>query len=258
MSLTQASRLSDSPMDSPVAASDAPEARGSSANDAPPKSHGPLCLADKQNRLAALREQASSCVRCQLSRSRKNVVFGEGYAGAPLVLVGEGPGETEDATGRPFVGRAGKLLDEALLENGLTRKHVYICNIVKCRAADLVDGRWRNRPPQQEEIGACTDWLDQQLKVLSPLVIVCLGSPSANALIHKGFKITQERGQWHESCRYAPWALAALHPAFILRQHGAPFEAARQSLVQDLGTAKRKVIEARRAVRAGAAQTALF
>jgi uracil-DNA glycosylase len=93
--------------------------------------------AEREALMAQVREPALACTRCPLSETRTHVVFGEGNVAAPLVFVGEGPGENEDATGRPFVGRAGKLLDEVLRENGMTRQHVYICNVVKCRAANL-------------------------------------------------------------------------------------------------------------------------
>jgi uracil-DNA glycosylase family 4 len=199
--------------------------------------------------MAALREQALICTRCELSQTRTHVVFGEGNVHTPLVFVGEGPGETEDATGRPFVGRAGKLLDEALAENGMQRRHVYICNVIKCRAALLEDGRLKNRPPRVEEAAACRGWLEAQLRAIQPLVIVCLGSPAANALIHSNFSITRERGQWFRTSPYAPWIMAALHPAYILRQHGADFDGARVSLIHDIGAARLKVVELRKAAR---------
>ncbi len=196
--------------------------------------------------LARIADEASVCTRCDLSATRTKVVFGEGNPEAPLVFVGEGPGQQEDATGRPFVGRAGALLDECLRECGMTRKHVYICNIVKCRASFVEAGRVQNRAPRPEEIEACSDWLDRQLTAIKPLVIVCLGSPSANTLIHKGFRIMQERGQWFTTSRYARYIMAALHPAFILRQEGPAYEANRRTLIEDIESARRKVIEARK------------
>ncbi|MFQ3609921.1 MAG: uracil-DNA glycosylase, partial [Fimbriimonadales bacterium] len=160
--------------------------------------------------LAEVAERAGVCTACRLSQTRTNVVFGEGNPRSPLVIVGEGPGEQEDATGRPFVGRAGALLDKALREAGMARRHVYICNVLKCRACLIENGRVRNRPPTQEEIQACLPWLDAQLTLIRPLVIVCLGAPSASTIIHKNFKMTQERGQWFSS-RWAPAVIAALH-----------------------------------------------
>ncbi|MER3403188.1 MAG: uracil-DNA glycosylase [Chloroflexota bacterium] len=195
--------------------------------------------------LEAIARKASQCTACRLAQTRTHVVFGEGNPRSPLVLVGEGPGEQEDATGRPFVGRAGQLLDKALHDAGMKRKHVYICNIVKCRASEVVGGRIRNRAPQLDEIQACRIWLDAQLTLIRPLVIVCLGAPSASTIIHKNFKILQERGQWFPS-PWSPAAIATLHPAYILRQAGASFEQAYQLLVQDLTAARQKVIELRR------------
>jgi uracil-DNA glycosylase len=200
-----------------------------------------------------VRASALGCTRCELSRTRTNVVFGEGNPGAPLVFVGEGPGENEDATGRPFVGRAGKLLDEVLLRNGMTRNHVYICNVLKCRAADLVGGRWNNRPPAPEEISACNPWLEEQLRILKPLVVVAIGGPAANALIHKGFRISSERGRWFTNAPYAPWVTAILHPAYVLRLQGPAYDAAVETLVEDVGNARKKVIEVKRQLKEAAA-----
>lgn len=178
-------------------------------------------------------KQAAGCTSCKLSARRRNVVFGEGNPSSPLVLVGEGPGDQEDATGRPFVGRAGQLLDKALLDNGLGREDVYICNVVKCRACDWRDGKPYNRPPADEEIAACATWLEQQLRMIQPRVLLCIGSPSANALIHKGFQITKERGKVFSS-KYADYAIATLHPAYILRQQGANSDGGYSLLVEDI------------------------
>ncbi|HEY3414677.1 MAG TPA: uracil-DNA glycosylase [Armatimonadota bacterium] len=192
--------------------------------------------------LQPIAEEASRCTRCGLAESRKNVVFGDGNPDTPMLLIGEGPGEQEDATGTPFVGRAGVLLDKALRENGITRKHIYICNIIKCRATLLEDGRVSNRPPRQEEVDACNPWLAQQIEIINPLVIVCVGRPAAELMIHKGFAITSERGKWFDS-PYCRSITAVLHPAYILRQHGPAFDSSYGLLVGDLGAARRKVIE---------------
>ncbi|GBC93607.1 hypothetical protein HRbin15_02107 [bacterium HR15] len=192
--------------------------------------------------LKEVEQRAKVCIACHLAQTRTHVVFGEGNPRSPLVLVGEGPGEQEDLTGRPFVGRAGALLDRALREAGMGRQHVYICNIIKCRAFTIENGRARNRPPTADEIQACTPWLDAQLTIIRPLVIVCLGGPAASVIIHKNFRIMQERGQWFTS-RWAPAAIAALHPAYILRQAGPAFDRAYALLVEDLKAARAKVIE---------------
>ena len=201
---------------------------------------------EKDIEIAKLAEKASVCVACDLHENRTNVVSGEGNANAPLVIVGEGPGETEDQTGRPFVGRAGRLLDECLRECGITRRHVFITNVVRCRPTLEENGRLKNRPPTAGESNTCLSlWLEPTLGVIQPLVILCLGSPAANTLIHKGFKIMQERGQFFE-CKYARYAIAGLHPAFILRQQGEAFDSARASLVADIEAARKKVIEAKK------------
>jgi uracil-DNA glycosylase len=201
---------------------------------------------EKERRIEELAADAADCTRCDLHLKRTNVVFGTGNPNAPLVLVGEGPGETEDKTGLPFVGRAGALLDDCLRECGMLRKHVYITNVVRCRPTLESGGRLQNRAPTADEATTCiTNWLEPTLTTIQPLVILCLGSPAANAIIHKGFKITQDRGKFFPS-KYARYAIAALHPAYILRQQGEAYDAARATLIQDLEAARKKVIEARK------------
>ena len=215
--------------------------RASEAESAP--------LATKAERLAVVSAQASVCVACDLAKTRTQVVFGEGNPEAPLMLIGEGPGQNEDATGRPFVGRAGVLLDACLRENGITRKHIYICNVVRCRACVVEAGRVKNRPPTPVEAEACSTWLSQTINIVQPLVILCLGAPAANAIIHKGFQIMRERGQWFASSEVkypVKYAMATLHPAYILRQEGEAYEASRRNLVADIAAARVKVIEAKR------------
>lgn len=180
----------------------------------------PLPIVETTEALANLARAAAACTACNLAGRRRNVAFGEGNPRSPLVLVGEGPGDTEDALGRPFVGKAGQLLEKALGEAGLTRNDVYIANIVKCRACDWVDGRPINRPPTDAETLACRRWLEPQLATIAPKVILCIGAPSARNLIKRDFKITAERGKFFPS-NLAKTALATLHPAYILRnQHG--------------------------------------
>jgi len=199
-----------------------------------------------EERLELVKREAVVCTRCPLSETRKNVVFGDGNPKTPLVLIGEGPGENEDETGIPFVGRAGVLLDQALRENSITRRHVYIMNVIKCRAFTLEGGRAKNRPPRVSEVEACHPWLKQQLDIIQPLVILCIGAPAANVIIHKDFRMTQERGKWFANIPYAPWAMATLHPAYILRQEGEAYEQARKFLVEDIAAARKKVIEAKK------------
>lgn len=149
------------------------------------------------------------------------------------MLVGEGPGEQEDKSGRPFVGRAGQLLDKAIIEAGLKREMVYITNTVKCRAADWQTGRPVNRPPTEEEISACGFWLMPQIQLIQPKVILCIGAPSARTLIKKDFKITKERGRLFQSS-LAKAIMAALHPSYILRQANMGGDGGFSLLVDDV------------------------
>lgn len=183
--------------------------------------------------LDELRQAASNCTSCSLSERRRNVVFGEGNPLSPLVLVGEGPGDQEDLTGRPFVGRAGQMLDRALADNGLSRDDVYIMNVVKCRAADWSSGKPVNRAPTDVEIAACRQWLVPQLAAVAPKVILCIGAPSARTVIRKDFKITAERGRYFP-CEFARTAIATLHPAYILRNAYGDSDGGYSLLVADI------------------------
>ena len=148
------------------------------------------------------------CTRCGLCERRHNVVFGVGNRRAKLLLVGEGPGEQEDLQGIPFVGPAGKLLDDMLSIIDLSRDDCYIANIVKCRPP-------RNRDPQREEQEACFPYLDNQIDLLDPQIIVCLGRIAAQKLIDPGFRITSQHGHW--MCRQNRWYMAMYHPSALLR-----------------------------------------
>lgn len=183
--------------------------------------------------LEELRRDCLACTRCRLAERRMNVVFGEGNPASPLVLVGEGPGDQEDKTGRPFVGRSGQLLDRALADNGLDRTKVYICNTVKCRAADWATGKPQNRPPSPEETATCRDWLVPQLAAINPRVVLAIGAPSAKNLIKKDLKITKERGLYFP-CPYAKTAIATLHPSYILRQQNISGDGGYSLLVADI------------------------
>src|SRR3569833_358531 len=176
------------------------------ADDVDPRSAVDAAVVDRDAAIEALDASARKCTACRLSAGRSNVVFGVGNPNSPLMVVGEGPGMNEDASGVPFVGRAGELLDEALREAGMLRKHVYITNVLTCRACEQVDGRIQNRPPTFEELDACVPtWLHKQIAIIQPAVIVCVGAPSANTIIRAGFKIMSDRGKWFES-KYARYA----------------------------------------------------
>jgi uracil-DNA glycosylase family protein len=184
--------------------------------------------------LDQLRLTCLNCRGCGLNERRTTVVFGEGDPTSPLMVIGEGPGDNEDKTGRPFVGKAGQLLDKALRDAGTSREQIYITNTVKCRAADWSTGRPMNRAPTDEEAAACRSWLMQQIEAIKPKVILCVGAPSARNLIKKTFKITAERGIYFPS-EYAKTIMATLHPSYILRNMSASGNDGGYSLlVQDI------------------------
>lgn len=158
--------------------------------------------------LEQVRKDCLSCRECPLCRTRTNVVFGVGDPAAELMFVGEGPGENEDKQGEPFVGAAGRLLDDMLDMIDLQRSQVYIANVVKCRPP-------RNRDPLNEEQIACRHWLDSQLSIIRPKILVCLGRIAAAAIIKPDFKITREHGLWFDVNGMR--TMAMYHPAALLR-----------------------------------------
>lgn len=158
--------------------------------------------------LEKLREDCLNCRGCELCQTRTNVVFGVGSGDAKLMFIGEGPGENEDLQGKPFVGRAGKLLDDMLELIDLDRTKVYIANMVKCRPP-------HNRDPLPAEQAACSHWLNRQLELIDPAIIVCLGRIAAMRFIRPDFKITREHGQWFE--KDGRQVMAIYHPAALLR-----------------------------------------
>lgn len=159
--------------------------------------------------LNSLRETCLVCTRCGLCETRKNVVFGVGNPQSNVLFVGEGPGEQEDLRGEPFVGPAGKLLDDMLSIIDLDRKkNCYIANIVKCRPPG-------NRDPLETEQDACVGYLEQQIALIQPKVIVCLGRIAAMRLIRADYRITREHGQWVE--KNGIWMTAIYHPSALLR-----------------------------------------
>lgn len=153
--------------------------------------------------------ECSKCKKCELCQTRHNVVVGIGNKNADVMFIGEGPGENEDLQGEPFVGRGGKLLDKMLEAVDLDRKkNIYIANIVKCRPP-------KNRDPKPEEQEMCIDWLRNQVKLISPKIIVCLGRIAAARIIKSDIKITKEHGLFFE--KSGIYMMAMLHPAAVLR-----------------------------------------
>jgi uracil-DNA glycosylase len=163
-----------------------------------------------------VREAAAGCRACPLWKDATQTVFGEGPAKAAVMLVGEQPGDREDVEGRPFVGPAGRVLDDALDEAGIERTQVYLTNVVKHFKWKARGKRRIHQKPNAEEIAACRPWLDAELEVVKPDVLVALGATAAQALLGRGFRVTRERGVPVDS-DLAPNVLATVHPSSILR-----------------------------------------
>lgn len=200
------------------AASIGPTALFAPAADQPAFDAPHLSPQDKAARLVAMNDkEVRGCTRCRLCETRTNTVFGEGDADAKIFFIGEGPGETEDLTGRPFVGRAGEMLNKWIAAMGLERGQVYIANIVKCRPPN-------NRVPAPDEVATCTPYLQRQLEIIRPKVIVTLGLPSAKYMLQSNLTMGRLRGNWHE------WRgiklMPTFHPAYVLRSYNDQTRAA--------------------------------
>jgi DNA polymerase len=206
--------------------------------DTPDQAAGPAYYVDKPAALAALRDPALRCCRCDLCAGRTQVVFGEGSPTARLLIMGEAPGEDEDRSGHPFSGRAGQLLNKLLQEAGIERNEVWITNVVKCRPTARQGNRTVNRPPRVSEIRACAIWRWGELAIIRPAVVCCLGAVAARAVTGREVKMSVERGQW------LPFTLpirgmehieviATYHPAYILRQEGEAYDRIRAQAAAD-------------------------
>lgn len=184
-------------------------------------------VADSINAIAS---DLTDCRRCKLCSARKSIVVGEGCPDAELVFVGEGPGEQEDLQGRPFVGKAGQLLDRMIGAIGLQREQVYICNVVKCRPPG-------NRNPEPDEIESCSPFLYRQLAAIRPRVVVALGKFAAQTLMQSEVRITQVRGRFFPFLDGKAKLLPTFHPAYLLRNPEAKKEAWEdlQSVARELG-----------------------
>ena len=176
-----------------------------------------------------LKKNCEECKKCALHETRTNCVFGVGNPNASLMFVGEAPGEQEDLSGVPFVGRAGQLLDKFLLAVDIPREEVYIANILKCRPP-------KNRDPLPAEEDACIEYLRQQVALINPKVIVCLGRIAAMRLIKPDFKITQEHGAWFKKGNYL--MTAVYHPAAVLRDPRR-----KEDMLEDMKKIKEKISE---------------
>jgi len=169
------------------------------------------------SKLDELRDEAANCRACPLWQTGTQTVFGEGAARAKVVLVGEQPGDQEDKQGRPFVGPAGRVLDEGLELAGIDRSATYVTNAVKHFKWTARGKRRIHAKPSWSEIAACRPWLEAELEVVRPAVLVCLGATAAQALLGRQFRVTKQRGTWVDS-PLAPHVTATIHPSSILRQ----------------------------------------
>lgn len=177
---------------------------------------------EKRRRMEELAKKVDGCRKCALANGRTNIVFGTGDPASPLVFVGEGPGADEDAQGLPFVGRAGQLLNKMIESIGLRREQVYICNVVKCRPPN-------NRDPEPEEAEACWPYLEGQLTIIQPRLVVGLGATAVKRLMRKNIPIGKIRGQI-QPLELGEWSgdfLPTFHPAYLLRSPGQKAEAMR-------------------------------
>lgn len=189
--------------------------------------------------ITALRRAATQCEGCDLYKNATQTVFGEGPTDARVLFVGEQPGDSEDRAGHPFVGGAGRVLDNALVEAGIERKQVYVTNAVKHFKWEPLGKRRIHKKPSGREIAACRPWLEAEIRTIKPRIIVCLGATAAQSLLGSSFRVTKQRGQLLMS-EWAPWIMATYHPSAILR---APQEADRTRLKAEFVSDLRRVAE---------------
>jgi len=187
-----------------------------------------LSLEDRRRRLATLAEEIRPCTRCRLCEKRTQTVFARGDGSSGVCFIGEGPGADEDAQGFPFVGKAGQLLDRMIEAMGLERESVYVCNVVKCRPPD-------NRKPEPEEMAACMPYLNEQLELVQPQVIVALGATAVQGLFGTTEGITRMRGKW-KTLRGTIPVMPTFHPAYLLRT-----PAAKREVWEDLQEVLRRI-----------------
>jgi uracil-DNA glycosylase family protein len=188
----------------------------------------------EQRNLKVLRDAARGCRGCPLWKVGTQTVFGEGPARARVVMVGEQPGDREDLAGRPFVGPAGKLLDEALVSAGISRTDVYVTNAVKHFKWEPAGKRRLHKKPSAREVAACRPWLDAELETLKPEVVVALGATAAQGLAGADFRVTKDRGKVFHDLPFASAFVATVHPSSILRGDPAEREMALEEFIADL------------------------
>ena len=190
-------------------------------------------LVPERPSLPRLREAAAGCTACPLYKTGTQTVFGEGTSKAEVLFVGEQPGDQEDLQGKPFVGPAGKLFDKALEDAGIDRSQVYVTNVVKHFKWQARGKRRIHQKPNWSEIAACRPWLDAELEVVRPRVLVCLGATAAQALLGRDFRVTKQRGELVDS-DLAENVIATVHPSSILRADDETREMEYRELVGDL------------------------
>jgi uracil-DNA glycosylase len=190
-------------------------------------------LVPEKPSLPKLREAAASCTACPLHETGTQTVFGEGTSNADVVFVGEQPGDQEDLQGKPFVGPAGKLFDKALEDAGIDRSQAYVTNVVKHFKWQGRGKRRIHQKPNWSEIAACRPWLEAELEVIQPRVLVCLGATAAQALLGRDFRVSRRRGELVES-DLAENVIATVHPSSILRADEDARDREYRELVRDL------------------------
>jgi uracil-DNA glycosylase len=190
--------------------------------------------------LKGLKEAAAGCTACPLHETGTQTVFGEGLVRAEILFVGEQPGDREDREGKPFVGPAGRLLDQALEEVGIDRRLAYVTNVVKHFKWTPKGKRRIHAKPNWSEIAACRPWLDAEIEVVEPRVLVCLGATAAQALLGRDFRVTRRRGEVVDSGYGVP-AIATVHPSSILRAEDEDREHEYAAFVDDLAAIRRFV-----------------
>jgi uracil-DNA glycosylase len=197
-------------------------------------------LVPERPSLKKLKEAAARCTACPLHETGTQTVFGEGRAKARVLFVGEQPGDQEDQQGKPFVGPAGKLLDKALEDAGIDRSQVYVTNVVKHFKWQARGKRRIHQKPNWSEIAACRPWLEAELQVIEPSVLVCLGATAAQALLGRDFRVSRQRGELVES-DLAESVVATVHPSSILRADERTREQEYRELVRDLKAVARLI-----------------
>ncbi len=204
--------------------------------------------------LKLMRDICVTCVRCDLAQTRTQVVFGDGPYLPPgqigIMLMGEAPGEDEDKQGRPFVGRSGKLLSQMLKEAGLAREEIWVTNTNKCRPVKIEGTRYSNRAPTAPEQKACEIWWQNEIKLLQPQILLCLGATAAKKVLNdKNFQITKDRGRWVAGPQETE-VMVSFHPSYILRQFEPGLTEVKNTVIEDF----RQVKERLEALRNGTAR----